>query len=100
MSRRWLAVLAEGLGHEPLLLVATADEQPAGQGETAQAAAVTERMLREMPDQPDAGAERAAACDGFFGGETTYCRNDLATLAMTSAIYLAQPFDPATSARR
>jgi hypothetical protein len=47
--------------------------------------------------EPDAGAERAAACDGFFGGESTYCRNDLATLALTSAIYLAEPFDPATT---
>jgi hypothetical protein len=49
--------------------------------------------------EPDAGAERAAACDGLFGGETTYCRNDLAVLAMTSAIFLAEdePFDPATT---
>ncbi|MFN2588028.1 MAG: CehA/McbA family metallohydrolase [Actinomycetota bacterium] len=47
--------------------------------------------------EPDAGAERAAACDGLFGGETTYCRNDLAVLAMTSAIYLAEPFDPSTT---
>ncbi|MDQ3914010.1 MAG: CehA/McbA family metallohydrolase [Actinomycetota bacterium] len=47
--------------------------------------------------EPDAGAERAAACDGVFGGETTYCRNDLATLGLTSAIYLAEPFDPVTT---
>ncbi|HYP23657.1 MAG TPA: CehA/McbA family metallohydrolase [Actinomycetota bacterium] len=47
--------------------------------------------------EPDAGAERAAVCDGFFGGESTYCRNDLAVLAMTSAIFLAEPFDPATT---
>ena len=47
--------------------------------------------------EPDAGRERAAVCDGFFGGETTYCRNDLAVLGMTSAIFLAEPFDPATT---
>ncbi|HYO61836.1 MAG TPA: CehA/McbA family metallohydrolase [Actinomycetota bacterium] len=47
--------------------------------------------------EPDFGAERAAVCDGFFGGETTYCRNDLAVLAMTSAIFLADAFDPATT---
>ena len=47
--------------------------------------------------EPDGGSERAALCDGAFGGETTYCRNDLAVLAMTSAIYLAAPFDAATT---
>ncbi|MDQ3982403.1 MAG: CehA/McbA family metallohydrolase, partial [Actinomycetota bacterium] len=47
--------------------------------------------------EPDAAEERAAACDGLFGGETTYCRNDLAVLGMTSALFLAEPFDPATT---
>lgn len=47
--------------------------------------------------EPDAGAERAKLCDGAFGGETTYCRNDLAVLAMTSAIFLADSFDPSTT---
>jgi hypothetical protein len=47
--------------------------------------------------EPDAAEERAAACDGAFGGETTYCRNDLATLGMTSAIFLEERFDPATT---
>jgi hypothetical protein len=47
--------------------------------------------------EPDAPEQRAAACDGFFGGESTYCRNDLAVLAMSSAIFLADPFDPATT---
>ena len=47
--------------------------------------------------EPDAAEQRAAACDGFFGGETTYCRNDLAVLGMTSAIFLADPFDASTT---
>lgn len=47
--------------------------------------------------EPDGGEERAALCDGLFGGETTYCRNDLAVLGMTSAIFLAEPFDPVTT---
>ncbi|HEX2057858.1 MAG TPA: CehA/McbA family metallohydrolase [Actinomycetota bacterium] len=47
--------------------------------------------------EPDLAAERAAACDALFGGETTYCRNDLAVLAMTSAVFLADAFDPATT---
>ena len=37
---------------------------------------------------PDLAAERAQICDGTFGNETTYCRNMLAVLAMTSAMYL------------
>ncbi|HEX2295868.1 MAG TPA: CehA/McbA family metallohydrolase [Actinomycetota bacterium] len=47
--------------------------------------------------EPDGAGERAAACDGVFGGETTYCRNDLAVLALTSAIFLAEPVDTATT---
>jgi hypothetical protein len=35
----------------------------------------------------DLQAERAGACEGTLGGETTYCRNRIALLAMTSAIY-------------
>ncbi len=58
-------------------------------------AAVT--WVRAEIYEPDLGAERAAACDGLFGGETTYCRNDLAVLGMTSAIFLADAFDPATT---
>jgi hypothetical protein len=37
---------------------------------------------------PDLAEERAQVCDEPFGGETTYCRNQLAVLAMTSAMYL------------
>ena len=68
---------------------------PAFTYELTPAADVT--WVRAEIYEPDAGAERAAACDGVFGGDSTYCRNDLATLAMTSAIYLAEPFDPATA---
>jgi hypothetical protein len=37
---------------------------------------------------PDLAEERAQICDEPFGGDTTYCRNALAVLAMTSAMYL------------
>lgn len=40
---------------------------------------------------PDAQQERAAACDDEFGSQTTYCRNALLVLGMTSALYLAEP---------
>ena len=39
---------------------------------------------------PDLAAERAQICDEPFGGETTYCRNALAILAMTSAMYFEE----------
>jgi len=38
--------------------------------------------------EPDAAATRAGTCDSFVGGETTYCRNQLLVLAMTSAIFV------------
>lgn len=41
--------------------------------------------------EPDAREQRAQACDDVFGSETTYCRNALLVLAMTSALYLEQP---------
>ena len=40
-----------------------------------------------VPDGLDA---RRAACDGLLGDETTYCRNALGTLAMTSAIFVGE----------
>lgn len=49
--------------------------------------------------EPDAKQERSTACDGIFGSQTTYCRNSLLVLGMTSALYLAEPapeFDPTT----
>lgn len=41
--------------------------------------------------QPDAKAERTTLCDEQLGDQTTYCRNELGVLAMTSAIYLETP---------
>lgn len=37
---------------------------------------------------PDTTEERTAACDPVVGGSTTYCRNRLVQVALTSAIYL------------
>ncbi len=36
----------------------------------------------------DASEARRQACDGVLGAETTYCRNRIARLAMTSALFL------------
>jgi hypothetical protein len=50
--------------------------------------------------EPDLASEREAACDPLLGGDTTYCRNYLLTLGMTSAIFLVEPqagFDPTTT---
>ena len=41
--------------------------------------------------EPDLGDERRATCDPALGSATTYCRNQLAVLALTSAIYLGAP---------
>lgn len=38
--------------------------------------------------EPDLAEARTAACDPLLGGETTYCRNALGVLAMTSAIFV------------
>ncbi|MGH2747471.1 MAG: CehA/McbA family metallohydrolase [Actinomycetota bacterium] len=46
--------------------------------------------------EPDARAERSSLCDDELGSETTYCRNHLLILAMTSAIYF-QPESIATA---
>ena len=37
---------------------------------------------------PDGEAAREAACDGFAGTSTTYCRNALGTLALSSALFV------------
>lgn len=44
--------------------------------------------------EPDAQEERAEACDGMIGDRSTYCRNQLLVLAMTSALYLTEGADP------
>lgn len=38
--------------------------------------------------EPDAAEERSATCNDQLGSQTTYCRNDVAVLALTSAIFL------------
>ncbi len=43
---------------------------------------------------PDGAPERAQICDEQFGDQTTYCRNALGVLAMTSAIFLRPPEPP------
>jgi hypothetical protein len=43
---------------------------------------------------PDLRDERAAACDPIIGTQTTYCRNAIAELALTSPIYLEVPAQP------
>jgi hypothetical protein len=40
--------------------------------------------------EPDLAPERAALCDDLVGDQTTYCRDRLLVLAMTSALYLRQ----------
>lgn len=50
--------------------------------------------VRAEIGEPDGAEERATACDAQFGGETTYCRNRLLVLAMTSALYLAPETQP------
>lgn len=42
---------------------------------------------------PDAAAERSAICDGIFGSQTTYCRNSLLVLGMSSALFLSEKTD-------
>lgn len=39
----------------------------------------------------DGRAQRRAACDAAVGSRTTYCRNRAGVLAMTSAMYVADP---------
>jgi len=36
----------------------------------------------------DFSQQRELLCDGLLGGQTTYCRNRIARLALTSALYL------------
>lgn len=46
------------------------------------------RWVRAEVLEPDAAAERATLCDDAVGDQTTYCRNRLAVLALSSALYL------------
>ncbi|MFN2543186.1 MAG: CehA/McbA family metallohydrolase [Actinomycetota bacterium] len=45
---------------------------------------------------PDAAEQRRAACDDALGDQTTYCRNALLILAMTSALYFEERHAPQT----
>jgi hypothetical protein len=47
----------------------------------------TATWVRAEIFDPDLAEERAYLCDEPFGGETTYCRNAIAIMAMTSAMY-------------
>jgi hypothetical protein len=47
--------------------------------------------VRAEVASPDGRAEREAACDELLGTQTTYCRNVLGALAMTSAIFVREP---------
>jgi hypothetical protein len=44
--------------------------------------------VRAEAVEPDGAEQRATVCDGAVGDRTTYCRNRLAVLAMSSALYL------------
>ena len=46
------------------------------------------RWVRAEVVGEDLSEARRQACDGLLGSETTYCRNRVARLALTSAIYL------------
>jgi hypothetical protein len=46
------------------------------------------RWVRAEVVGEDLSDVRRQICDGPLGGQTTYCRNDIARLALTSAIYL------------
>jgi hypothetical protein len=48
------------------------------------------RWVRAEVLEPDGAAERATVCDEPLGDQTTFCRNRLAVLAMTSALYVVQ----------
>jgi hypothetical protein len=47
--------------------------------------------LRAEAMAEDSSPERSSICDGAFGDQTTYCRNQLTTLAMSAALYLREP---------
>lgn len=47
------------------------------------------RWIRAEVMVPDGRDERRAACDDAFGDQTTLCRNRIALLALSSAIYVA-----------
>ena len=50
-----------------------------------------DKWVRAEILQQDGQAQRQQACDGDVGDQTTYCRNQLLVLGMTSAIYFEAP---------
>lgn len=46
------------------------------------------RWVRAEVVEPDAAAQRATVCDDLVGTQTTYCRNRVGVLALSSALYL------------
>lgn len=51
----------------------------------------TGTWLRAEALAEDTTPQRSSICDGAFGDQTTYCRNQLTTLAMSAALYLREP---------
>jgi hypothetical protein len=46
--------------------------------------------VRATLSLPDAGAERTTVCDPVRGEQTTYCRNPITVVALTSPLYVEQ----------
>lgn len=51
----------------------------------------TGTWLRAEALAEDSSPQRSSICDGVLGDQTTYCRNQLTTLAMSAALYLREP---------
>jgi hypothetical protein len=65
------------------------EDVPVTPGEWVEVSAPDEPgWVRATLRAPDLEDERASLCDELLGSETTYCRNRLAVLAMTSPIYV------------
>lgn len=50
----------------------------------------TGTWLRAEALAEDTAPQRSSICDSTFGDQTTYCRNQLTTLAMSAALYLRE----------
>jgi len=66
-----------------------ADELLAPGGEIRFTAPDAAGWVRATLWEPEGLEARVAACDPLVASSTTYCRNHVTTLALTSAIYLA-----------
>lgn len=54
----------------------------------------TGTWVRAEAFEPDAREQRRDLCDKPLGDQTTYCRNQIGILTMTSALYLSEDVDP------